>query len=508
MQTETVAHITQQLFVSSPKESLEVDRELFSTLLQESSTSLDSEEKSKDSFMDKLSSLLEDEDLEASQAALLLGYIHLNELEVPKEILGQLESIVGDKIDVSLIADSFKTELFEEMHSIIENTQPKESSVPSDSIVVDEIPGFSKPTEAVALEQVSGKQNEFLQSNNITELSFEDISTLLSEKLTSDVTEIDSISLQGEGTVVDFRLHSLLTEPDKQEETFIPVKDATDLIHSIEEVLQHEDVPEIQRFSLDGQKLTAQFNQLDGEVTIQVENLEGMKENQMTLTDALILTDIEFGSGQLIEKLNEYLSQNSTVVKIESKEEPVVILLQEPSFLQKTGQATLSSTQEIHTLASSEVLEYVSEWIEISSEEFTQEVGQTKTTIQLTPEHLGRIEIQLEKVDNELFAKMMVSTRETKEWLDVEIAELFKNSDSATFKSLTRMSVEVMPVTEENNADLSFMTDANKQDGQEKGTFEKQSFSKKLLKNDYQSSEQVVEHKGIDATNGRVSLLV
>src|SRR5699024_1144720 len=123
------------------------------------------------------------------------------------------------------------------------------------------------------------------------------------------------------------------------------------------------------------------------------------------------------------------------------------------------------------------------------------------TRIQLTPEHLGKMDIELVLKDKSLTAKLVVEYVETKEWLEQKVAEL-------TVKLATQ-SIEVtdfqVSIAENNQSlvdtgpqDNPFFKEKNESDNQRKSL------------NYSSEKEQVVEtvDNKSDLGNGRLSMWV
>lgn len=135
-----------------------------------------------------------------------------------------------------------------------------------------------------------------------------------------------------------------------------------------------------------------------------------------------------------------------------------------------------------------------------------------RTTIQLTPERLGKIEVQLDIADERIFGRLIVASEETKHWVEQQLKEgtFLKNTSLVNAKEI---QVEVARPTERTQGTFSsFLASSNGQDGSHQGGKER----KQLQFASYNAEEGTYEipeniQRGLELPSlyrNRLSLLV
>lgn len=221
--------------------------------------------------------------------------------------------------------------------------------------------------------------------------------------------------------------------------------------------------------------------------------------------------------------LEEFISQMDVDVKIDTKmvevnslKEVEASIATEPTEkmvntdISASGQLTQMKLAAAQPQAQTEVVKVVPqeqvvqeiETIIVENVDGTDQVDRVSTTrIQLTPKHLGELEIELVMKNKELTARLVVEKAETKQWLEQKLVQLTNTLAEQDIK-VEQFDIEVSnkfaDFTESSFNDNPFF------DEQEKSLKQRHSFQNEL------KEEKVTERveRNVPSSTGRLSLWV
>lgn len=158
--------------------------------------------------------------------------------------------------------------------------------------------------------------------------------------------------------------------------------------------------------------------------------------------------------------------------------------------------------------------------IEAMMTEFIQESSQPdtiRTTIQLTPERLGEMEIQLEWRNNEFFGRMLVTSNETKEWMENQLRELSHTMHQGRLLDTRHIDIQVVsPTSDTDEANFQSQTGSQNQgrfqgdtSGNPNQSSKKQNIFKQQKNYRIEDNQEIkIKRTDEESGNGRLSLLV
>lgn len=157
--------------------------------------------------------------------------------------------------------------------------------------------------------------------------------------------------------------------------------------------------------------------------------------------------------------------------------------------------------------------EAINEIQELVTEIIQEPIGSQsiRTSLQLTPETLGEVEIQLDWKGNEFVGRIMVASEDTKTWLEGQLRSLSQGIQSQRFVSLDKVDVQVTPTPQQEDAAFQFSHQQGQQSQQREGQKQVSQFSlRKRGKTAYPSEINVQNEKQQtvkDSSKG-ISLLI
>lgn len=170
-----------------------------------------------------------------------------------------------------------------------------------------------------------------------------------------------------------------------------------------------------------------------------------------------------------------------------------------------------NQTNEVPLLNQSEAIHRIQEMIT----ERIQEPNQSEihfTRIQLTPETLGEIEIQLEWRNNEFVGRMLVTSKETKEWMESQLREFSRGLNQLQHINVRRIEIQVVTPTENTEKSAFQFSSQSQSEGQSQRNTQENNEQSLFTgnKKSYQVTETTESNtKRADANeSGRLSLLV
>lgn len=344
-----------------------------------------------------------------------------------------------------------KKDFMEQLESFLEKNQKSAS----DNRETKDISNDETETDAV-----EDQEEDFEEESNINLM---DLNLLANQpveikgevvEIASDylakVSEVETENLVGENITLApeteevFEELKLLNEPQVEEflaklETQLsenPEMELQDAVEGLlsenksklEEDFKHFDIEDIENISQEGNLKTTE---LDNEKMERFDrsNQETVKVNESVelnvvaeegIEDAVAVDEV-LSAPESEQKLSE-LDQDDAV----TVEEQSVDLLNNPKTFEPVNRTTF--VQEVSTPVQQVAQEdFVSnvETLIIEQTEATNTVDNITTArMQLTPDHLGKVSVQIEMTGKELTAKLIVEQYETKEWIDQQVAHL------------------------------------------------------------------------------------
>lgn len=285
----------------------------------------------------------------------------------------------------------------------------------------------------------------------------------------STLTELaDKMINKSESELKDFQTNlsdDVLADPESPDSTKVK---PLSIVPQEPMTKETQNEPKVVSFELEPE-LTEVVEQLDAKIETTVDTIDVETDLNIETADPIvepIKTDIS-ASGQLTQmKLFQAEPQ---------PEEPKVVkqenIVSEIETMIKTDLNTTNGTEKV-----------------------------TTTRIQLTPKHLGEVEIELVMKDNQLTAKIVVEQMETKQWLEQKLSELAN--------SLADQDIEVEQFQVDVSGQQSGFLESSLNDStfaqQQKRPLMKQSNSNQIE----QEKPEVKRTKETINENGRLSIWV
>lgn len=352
--------------------------------------------------------------------------------------------------------------------------------LPAEEVTVDSTSVVATSGEVFAAEFINLGKNE--------ELAFK-VESLLSESLTS--ASDDASNSINQAQVEDILLD---LETQLSEDSELDVKDIIEGLLAennleLDKVFKNPELASIEKISQVG---------LDPNLP-DTQNLE-LKENYKTNETQ----DKGVAERTAIEQTKLTIESNARELGVENEAESQTVELSsietfEPInriiFAKDTNTPVQSVTQE-DFVSNIETL--------IIDETESSEGGDRVTTarIQLTPDHLGKVDLQIKINGKELTAKLVVEQKETKEWIDQQVAHL---KEELLTQEITVKDFQV--VVQEENLNDAFMNSEENPFFKQKEKDSQTQKEQRILKSQLADLPVKQEERSYSAKNG-ISILV
>lgn len=454
--------------------------------------------------------------------------IYIKTQNIPLESFSQ----VKDKKKVSDFSKEEFSMTFEALYeksSEVMKEDTKDSSKDSEDVDVNNqgIPWFVwiqqseefadpsvKPDEGIFLETIETEETGIIDSS-MKPLQMNPLDESLLDTLTVEATEVIDTetavnSSFEENTHKKFEVpltaeEALSLEKNLENSSFITVQNSEEINNEFKWI-SHENMVENSEQLLEN--VSEDFVSVENEkVPLKAkESISSQTQVNTTfeLDEALVTKEI---SGSNTEE-KEIQEQSTSVViqdtEVEVSVDETIQLKFERGIEQLRNLRTVEpqvKAQEVVKITETEWVNQVESFVveQMESSNATEKVSTAR--IQLTPEHLGELEIELVLKDKGLTARLVVEHEDTKEWLELKMAELTTKLATQDIK-VTDFQVSIA-------RNEHHLADAGTQGNPFFKEQEQESKQRKTL-NYSPKEEQVVEkiEKKYDANTGRVSMWV
>lgn len=220
--------------------------------------------------------------------------------------------------------------------------------------------------------------------------------------------------------------------------------------------------------------------------TVNTQSVQNTEEVVEQVTGNNLISD---GKLNVIEQATAQISNQDAIVQMDTISQKAV----------STSQTT-SGAKDVPTVLNQEAMDQLESMVT----EKVQNPGKPETiksTVQLTPETLGKVTIELEMIDHKLIGKLVVASEDARRLVEHQLKNLTVNPSSQTFQ-IDKLEVLVAPAQEAFDAAFNFSE-------QQKGN---QNFNQALKnkksyltnKENESESETTLESK---MSNGRLNLM-